>query len=67
MGSSFYNEADLWAKNRPLDDKKFMIDHYETKLFKLPFLMNTDWAREEALKRVEFMKLFLNQLVKDLK
>ena len=66
MGSSFYNCEDFWAESRPYNDKKFMIDHYETKLFKLPQLMNTDWARKEALKRVEFMKLFRSQLVNEL-
>lgn len=66
MESSFYDADDLWAKNRPLNDKKFMIDHYERKLFKLPSLMNTDWARKEALKRVEFMKSFLEQFVNEL-
>ncbi|MBG08696.1 MAG: hypothetical protein CME68_08055 [Halobacteriovoraceae bacterium] len=66
MGSSFYNREDFWAESRPYNDKKFMIDHYETKLFKLPQLMNTDWARKEALKRIEFMKLFRSQLVNEL-
>ena len=66
MGSSFYDGEDFWAESRSYNDKKFMIDHYETKLFKLPQLMNTDWARNEALKRVEFMKLFRSQLVDDL-
>ena len=66
MGGAFYHEEDFWAKNRPYNDKKFMIDHYETKLFKLPQSMNTDWARKEALKRVEFMKLFRSQLVGEL-
>jgi len=66
MGSSFYDDDDLWAKNRPLNDKKFMIDHYEKKLFKLPSLMNTNWAKKEASNRVEFMKLFLGQFVNDL-
>ncbi len=66
MGSSFYDGEDFWAENRPYNDKKFMIDHYETKLFKLPSLMNTDWARKEGHKRVEFMKLFRNHLINDL-
>lgn len=62
MQSSFYEPFDPFAEERELDDKKFMIDHYFVKLFKLPEMMNTKAAKEEGQKRVEFMKDFLKQL-----
>lgn len=62
MKSSFYDPFDPFAENRELNDKSFMIDHYFVKLFKLPELMNTEEARAEGMKRVEYMKMFLKEL-----
>jgi HD superfamily phosphodiesterase len=45
-----------------LDDRKFTLDHFFTKFFKLRELMNTSSDREEAAKRVQFMKAFFEQL-----
>jgi uncharacterized protein len=63
MKTSFYDPADPLAQNRELDDKKFMLDHYFVKLFKIPDLMNTKKAKEEADKRMAFMKDFLKTLL----
>nr|WP_186363497.1 HD domain-containing protein [Rhizobium sp. ACO-34A] len=35
MGSALYDPVDPFAKNRPLDDRAFAIDHFAAKLFKL--------------------------------
>ena len=35
MGSALYDPLDPLAEHRPLDDKAFALDHFETKLFKL--------------------------------
>lgn len=63
MKSKFYDPEDLLAERRNLNDKEFMLDHYFVKLFKLPDLMNTKGAKDLALERVEFMKLFVKQLM----
>jgi uncharacterized protein len=63
MKSQFYDPAEPVAKSRVLDDKKFMLDHYFVKLFKLPELMNTTAARHEAKKRVAVMENFLETLL----
>jgi uncharacterized protein len=63
MGSAFYDYSDPLAEKRPLDDKKFMLDHYSTKIFKLPEMMNTPRAKEEALKRAKLMEMFINNLL----
>jgi uncharacterized protein len=60
--SSFYDFQDPMAENRELDDKRFMLDHYFVKLFKLPKLMNTKTAYKMAEERVSFMRLFIEQL-----
>jgi len=63
----FYDPFDPTAEMRELDDKKFMLDHYETKLFKLSELMNTTAAKNLAEKRVEFMRRFVNQLLEEIR
>lgn len=67
MKSTFYDPFDPLAESRELDDKRYMLDHYFVKLFKLPELMNTAKARELAYKRVEFMKEFIKQLMSEVR
>jgi uncharacterized protein len=62
MGSGYYDNIEPIAETRSLDDKKYTIDHFFTKLFKLPDLMNTEIAKREASERVAFMHIFLAQL-----
>lgn len=67
MKAAFYDPFDPMAESRELDDKRFMIDHYFVKLFKLPELMNTDGARRLAETRVTYMKNFLNELMSEIR
>lgn len=67
MKSSFYEPFDPLAENRDLDDKKYMVDHYFVKIFKLPEMMNTPKAKVEAQKRVEYMKHFLDTLMGEIR
>lgn len=62
MGSVFYDIQDPQAKRRELNDKKFIADHIGKKLMKLPDMMNTQFAKEEAKKRMKFVDLFVQQL-----
>jgi len=62
MGSQPYHPDDLHGNNRPLDDKKYALDHFYCKLFKLPQLLNTDGARRIAEKRTEFLERFIVEL-----
>jgi uncharacterized protein len=67
MKSSFYEPFDPLAEARELDDKKYMVDHYFVKIFKLPEMMNTNKGKNEALKRVDYMKDFLATLMSEVK
>lgn len=67
MKSAFYEPFDPLAKERELDDKKYMLDHYFVKIFKLPELMNTSKGREVAEQRVLYMKDFLATLMGEIK
>ncbi|MEE4173115.1 MAG: HD domain-containing protein [Xanthomonadales bacterium] len=62
LGSDIYHPDDLFGEHRDLDDKAFMVDHFFTKLFKLPATMQTDAGRAEAERRVEQMRTFLQEL-----
>lgn len=67
MKASFYDPFDPLAETRVLDDKSFMLDHYFVKLFKLPELMNTPQAKAIGFKRIEFMKSFIDELMKEVR
>ncbi len=66
MGSGLYDPADPLATNRPLDDKSFAIDHFETKLFKLADGFQTEAGRALAQERHTRLKtvldLFLDEI-----
>lgn len=62
MNRPIYEPKDPFCINRNPDDSKWTIDHFYTKLFKLPELMNTKSAKKEAEKRVEFMHHFIEVL-----
>ncbi len=66
LGAGYYSSVDPFARGRDLDDHSFTIDHFSTKLFKLPELMNTESARAEANARVGFMRDFLQQLEREI-
>ena len=67
MKSLFYDPYDPLAEMRELDDKNFMLDHYYVKLFKLPELMNTPRGKALAQARVEYMKNFIHELMREIK
>ena len=66
MGSALYDPADPLAKERPLDDRAFAIDHFETKLFRLADGFRTETGRQMAKARHERLKqvldLFLDEI-----
>jgi uncharacterized protein len=62
MGSRYYSKDELIPKTRLKDDRAFTIDHFFVKLFALAETMNTSFAKEEAERRVVFMKSFLRQI-----
>tara|TARA_R100001143_G_C3360981_1_gene135631 strand:+ start:13630 stop:14259 length:630 start_codon:yes stop_codon:yes gene_type:complete len=62
MNRSLYQAEDPFCIHRVPDDSEWTIDHFYTKLFKLPELMNVESAKKEAMRRVDFMKLFLDRM-----
>ncbi|HHX8265802.1 TPA: HD domain-containing protein [Vibrio diabolicus] len=60
--AQLYDDKDIFAQQRELDDKQFTLDHFQAKLFKIAETMNTESARREAQKRKAFMQTYLEQL-----
>jgi uncharacterized protein len=62
LGAQFFDDADPWASARTLDDKRFSLDHFFTKLLALPTTFQTADGRAEAERRVAIMHELLDAL-----
>jgi len=62
MGSRLFHPDDPWALGRPLQDDRFVVDHFFRKLLRLPATLNTAAGRAEALRRARRMVGFLRDL-----
>jgi uncharacterized protein len=64
---TFYNADDPFCRsNRNLDDKKWTLDHFQTKLLKLEEIMHTETAKKIARERTRFMILFIKEMQKEI-
>jgi uncharacterized protein len=66
MGSALYDPLDPLAENRPLDDRAFAIDHFETKLFRLADGFQTGAGRRLAEKRQAKLSQVLAMLLEEI-
>jgi len=66
MGADYFDPNDPWAEHRELDDRRHSVDHFFTKLLRLPFSMQTDAGKREAERRAAFLRQFLEQLASEL-
>jgi uncharacterized protein len=64
--TELYDRDDPLAKNRELDDTKYVLDHFQTKLFKLPETMHTKTTRQLIKERSSYLKSFFNQFLKEI-
>ena len=62
MGTELFDPLDPLAEHRELNDLKYSLDHFFTKLFKLPATFRTAAARAEAHRRADFLRSFVDQL-----
>lgn len=60
--AQLFDPIDPWAANRALDDKRFSVDHFFTKLLSLPATFQTTIGRQEAERRAAFMRRLLAEL-----
>jgi uncharacterized protein len=66
FGLPLFNPDDPFCEAREPDEKAWTIDHFFTKLFKLPDTMQTEAGRAEAHRRAELMRNFLQDLGKEI-
>lgn len=66
MGGLLFDADDPMALDRPLNDKRYSLDHLEVKLFPIAETMRTAPGREMALSRVEWMRSFRSRLLREL-
>jgi uncharacterized protein len=66
IGRDLFDGADPLARDRPLDDTAFALDHFEVKLFKVAAQLHTKTARAIAADRIEFMKKFQRRLATEM-
>jgi uncharacterized protein len=66
MGGRMFDPEDPFAEKRPLDDKRFSLDHFYVKLLHLPATFATARGRAEAETRAEFLRGFAEQVAAEL-
>ena len=62
MGGEWFDADDPWAEARPLDDTRYSVDHFFTKLLRLPATLCTEAGRAEAERRAAFVREFVSRL-----
>ncbi len=62
LGRPLFDFVDPFCDAREPDDSRYTLDHFYSKLFKLPDTMQTEAGREEAHRRANLMRSFLRDL-----
>ncbi|WP_112941362.1 MULTISPECIES: HD domain-containing protein [unclassified Rhizobium] len=66
MASSLYDPLDPAGNERPLDDRRYVIDHFQTKLFKLADGFKTAAGRSLAAERDKRLRDFLDAFMDEI-
>jgi len=62
LSSQLFDGEDPFAEHRELDDARFAVDHFQTKLLGLADTMQTESGREVAKERRAFIVRFMEEL-----
>jgi len=62
LGNALYHPDDPFCEDRPPDDDTYTLDHVYAKLLRLPDSMKTAAGREEARRRAQFLRTYLERL-----
>lgn len=66
MNTALFDADDPFADHRALDDKAYALDHFQTKLLRLPETMQTEKGRELAQHNANFLVHFMAKLSAEL-
>lgn len=67
LGVALFDADDPFADRRPLNDKQFALDHFQTKLLKLPLTMQTERGKYLAQRNADFLVSYMAKLSAELK
>jgi len=66
LGVALFDARDPFADSRDVDDKAFALDHFQTKLLRLPETMQTEVGRKLARHNADFLIQFMAKLSAEL-
>ncbi|GAA4109653.1 HD domain-containing protein [Aminobacter aganoensis] len=66
LGLPLYDANDPFSQRRPLDDRRFALDHFETKLFQLSSGLLTAAGRKIGRQRTDLMREFVADLGREI-
>lgn len=66
LGARYFEAVDPWAEQRELDDRRYSVDHFFTKLLGLCDTMLTPEGKSEARARTDYLLSFLEQLGREI-
>ncbi|WXG42596.1 MAG: HD domain-containing protein [Promethearchaeati archaeon SRVP18_Atabeyarchaeia-1] len=61
-----YDTADPLAKNRELDDDRYVLDHFQKKLLKLGETIHTETGRQLVKRRQKYLASFVTQFIREI-
>lgn len=67
MNAALFDADDPFAERRALDDKRWALDHFQTKLLRLPETMQTAKGRAIALRNAGYLVEFMAKLSGELR
>ncbi|TKU71182.1 phosphohydrolase [Citrobacter sp. wls710] len=67
LGVALFDAEDPFARQRGLDDKQYALDHFQTKLLRLPSTMQTEQGRHLAQHNADFLLTYMAKLSAELK
>lgn len=65
MGRALVDVGDPLARNRPLEEYRYALDHFQTKLLGLPDTMTTETGRQIGRQRAGIMRAFMEQIAEE--
>lgn len=63
--AAFYDLEDPLAVHRPLDEERFVLDHFRTRLFRMSEAMYSRYGRVEGKRRTRVLRAFYDALLKE--
>ena len=67
LNTILFDANDPFADQRDLDDKKYALDHFQSKLLRLPETMQTEQGRALASHNAQFLVQFMAKLSAELR